>query len=687
MACGNGCFGGRAHATHWCADCHFPLCPFCASQHRWRPELRFHVLSEIAVARPVHAEGAATCRDGTREQEMISAAVTPCFSAVSSRLQNDDEARGVQRQGILRAGDAECPMTQSADGLELPRAAGIKRSFPTLGAVPCAIAVEIPHREEPTGPEAVNSGGAMRKKQKAQVSGLSQMSMPFNHGVSRQKQKAAIQTFSLPRVHAEKLMDCGALVTSSRPGAAAAANIPQQSGPIAAICSMHLPNHETTTAVSAATTEAMAADGCEVNEEPEDPETAAIVDGISEYEKMRLENIKRNQEILSGLGIKSDLQRLSRPSPPKRRARPATADDNTCVDGGGRAGRGRPLGQGADPAAESRQTRSRTAVKVGDRMLGEYRNSNDFYPCVVTDQTEDGRWIVEWDDGDQEDTCKTSRQLRPLRDAAVLASAAQERDAPWPRPYGLASTVNVGLTGETGGGFPHEPDAARESAHNNSAAESGRKPGKPGKGRGKNWGGKMGLEHWRSRIGSRVTCGSAFVGLQHVFRCGLGAAKSKTERLFFARIKHNGMIHYLGTFHCSTSAARVADRKIVELGAPAQRLNFPEFYPLLRQHFGRGRCADTSATGAGDDGAGTAVPDSYLVSLCKCAHCTSAYLPNDGPDTSGGAIAVGQTVGIGARVRMLFDDGIWHPGTVLSYDAAVNKYVSATPLPCACMVL
>jgi hypothetical protein len=81
------------------------------------------------------------------------------------------------------------------------------------------------------------------------------------------------------------------------------------------------------------------------------------------------------------------------------------------------------------------------------------------------------------------------------------------------------------------------------------------------------------------------------------------------------------------------------------------------------------------------------VPDSYLVSLCKCAHCTSAYLPNDGPDTSGGAIAVGQTVGIGARVRMLFDDGIWHPGTVLSYDAAVNKYVSATPLPCACMVL
>ena len=686
MACGNGCFGGRAHATHWCADCHFPLCPFCASQHRWRPELRFHVLSEIAVARPIHAEGAATCRDGTREQETISAAVTPCFSAVSSRLQNEDEARGVQRQGSLRAGDAECPMTQSADGLELPRAAGIKRSFPTLGAVPCAIAVEIPHREEPTGPEAVNSGGAMRKKQKAQVAGLFQMSMPFNHGASRQKQKAAIQTFSLPRAHAEKLVDCDALVTSSGRRAAAAADIPQQSGPIAAVCSVHLPQYQTTTAVATASTEERTADACKVAEEAEDPETAGMEDGISEYEKMRLDNIKRNQEILSGLGIKSDLQRLSRPSPPKRRARPAAADDNACVDGGGRAGRARPLGQGAGPAAGSRQTRARTAVKVGDRMLGEYRNSSDFFPCVVTDQTEDGRWIVAWDDGDQEDTCKTSRQLRPLRDTAVLARAAEERDAPWPRPHDLASTLNVGLTGETGG-FPHEPDASRVSSHNNSAAESGLKPGKPRKGRGKHWASKMGLEHWRRRIGTRVTCGSAFVGLQHVFRCGLGAAKSKTERLFFARIKQNGKVHYLGTFHCSTSAARVADRKIVELGEPAQRLNFPEFYPLLRQHFGHGRSTDTSATGAGDDGAGTNVPDSYLVSLCKCAHCTSAHLPNDGPETSGGAIAVGQTVGIGARVRMLFDDGIWHPGTVLSYDAAAHKYVSATPLPCTCMVL
>ncbi len=54
----------------------------------------------------------------------------------------------------------------------------------------------------------------------------------------------------------------------------------------------------------------------------------------------------------------------------------------------------------------------RNGIRIGDKMKGKYKSTPGWYGCKVVAMTEEGKWVVEWDDGDEEDTVKDARHLR-----------------------------------------------------------------------------------------------------------------------------------------------------------------------------------------------------------------------------------------------------------------------------------
>ena len=54
------------------------------------------------------------------------------------------------------------------------------------------------------------------------------------------------------------------------------------------------------------------------------------------------------------------------------------------------------------------------AIRIGDPMFGKYRSTPGWYECKVVGEADGGRRLVEWEDGDKEDTLKEPRHLKPL---------------------------------------------------------------------------------------------------------------------------------------------------------------------------------------------------------------------------------------------------------------------------------
>ena len=55
-----------------------------------------------------------------------------------------------------------------------------------------------------------------------------------------------------------------------------------------------------------------------------------------------------------------------------------------------------------------------TDIRVGDRVLGKYKKTLQWFECVVVGQGEDGKWVVEWDDGDPQDSLKEGKHLKKM---------------------------------------------------------------------------------------------------------------------------------------------------------------------------------------------------------------------------------------------------------------------------------
>ena len=62
------------------------------------------------------------------------------------------------------------------------------------------------------------------------------------------------------------------------------------------------------------------------------------------------------------------------------------------------------------------RTRRKLAAAVtwgkGERLLGKYKDGY-WYPCVLEDTRDDGRFVISWEDGDKNDQVKSALQLRP----------------------------------------------------------------------------------------------------------------------------------------------------------------------------------------------------------------------------------------------------------------------------------
>jgi hypothetical protein len=57
-------------------------------------------------------------------------------------------------------------------------------------------------------------------------------------------------------------------------------------------------------------------------------------------------------------------------------------------------------------------------------LLGKYKNTVGWYECKVVGKEEGGRWIVEWEDGDQADNLKETKHLKRRAKAGNSARAA-----------------------------------------------------------------------------------------------------------------------------------------------------------------------------------------------------------------------------------------------------------------------
>ena len=71
-------------------------------------------------------------------------------------------------------------------------------------------------------------------------------------------------------------------------------------------------------------------------------------------------------------------------------------------------------------------------MKIGDKMLAIYKNSRKWLPCTVSGVHGTGQWIIQWEDGDTEDTLKPSRKLKAMahREVADNEGSAEEQWGP-----------------------------------------------------------------------------------------------------------------------------------------------------------------------------------------------------------------------------------------------------------------
>ncbi len=70
------------------------------------------------------------------------------------------------------------------------------------------------------------------------------------------------------------------------------------------------------------------------------------------------------------------------------------------------------------------------AYQVGDRVWGRYRNGR-WYPARVVEAREDGRYLLDWDDGDQQDRVKGPEEVSF---AALPSSPTSARSKECPLP-------------------------------------------------------------------------------------------------------------------------------------------------------------------------------------------------------------------------------------------------------------
>ena len=106
--------------------------------------------------------------------------------------------------------------------------------------------------------------------------------------------------------------------------------------------------------------------------------------------------------------------------------------ESRCGQGDGGVGLALEEG-GAELQVEGRTRRAAAAAvnwSPGDRLLGKYRDGF-WYSCTVEDALRDGRFVVTWDDGDENDRVKSVRELRQRLPAAgehaLLPAPAEER--------------------------------------------------------------------------------------------------------------------------------------------------------------------------------------------------------------------------------------------------------------------
>ncbi len=65
-------------------------------------------------------------------------------------------------------------------------------------------------------------------------------------------------------------------------------------------------------------------------------------------------------------------------------------------------------------------------IRIGDLMLGRYKNLTGWYECKVVSGPQGGKWVVEWDDEDQDDTLKEPHKLKKRPPTKPDESAGSE---------------------------------------------------------------------------------------------------------------------------------------------------------------------------------------------------------------------------------------------------------------------
>ena len=68
-----------------------------------------------------------------------------------------------------------------------------------------------------------------------------------------------------------------------------------------------------------------------------------------------------------------------------------------------------PLSVGDEAAAHTVDGEG-PGIRIGDLMVGKFKNLTGWYECKVVGAGEGGKWVVEWEDGDVDDTLEDTRQ-------------------------------------------------------------------------------------------------------------------------------------------------------------------------------------------------------------------------------------------------------------------------------------
>ena len=56
--------------------------------------------------------------------------------------------------------------------------------------------------------------------------------------------------------------------------------------------------------------------------------------------------------------------------------------------------------------------RRRFRIRIGELMLDKFKSTLGWYECKVVSGPQGGKWVVEWDDNDQDDTLKEPHNLK-----------------------------------------------------------------------------------------------------------------------------------------------------------------------------------------------------------------------------------------------------------------------------------